>query len=193
MSVDRESDIFRAIKNSEINKVEELIAAGINLNIQDNIGNTPLMYASMIGNRVINAILINAGADLNTQNNHGCTSLMFAVSRKNLVAVEVLAYKGADIFIKNNVGHTALQMAIYNRHLDIAEFLISFGYELKQKGHKYSDYVIKMIIENAKTCPICYNDLDLENIHLGKNCDHPVCCECWSQIVKCPICRNEKF
>ena len=60
-------------------KVSELIEKGADVNMKNNEGHTPLMWAACNRNAGTVKKLIKAGADVNAQDNLGKTALMYAV------------------------------------------------------------------------------------------------------------------
>ena len=62
-------DIFKYIYINDIQSVKNYIDSGYDLNLQNNDGITPLIYATSNNKIKIVKLLLNAGADLNTQNN----------------------------------------------------------------------------------------------------------------------------
>ena len=67
--------------NENFKIAKYLIEQGIDINIQDNNNNTPLMMAVVRDNMPIIRLLINHKADLNKKSNYGKTVLMLAVRR----------------------------------------------------------------------------------------------------------------
>lgn len=65
-----------AVKNNDIGTVELLLDAGANIETQDNLGNTPLMYAGLFGYEIILGYLIKRGANVNHKNTYGHTLLV---------------------------------------------------------------------------------------------------------------------
>ena len=64
-------DIFQAAKTGNIDRVRELIAAGADVNQQNNDGWTPLHWAAYNGHQEVVQALIAAGANVNQQDNDG--------------------------------------------------------------------------------------------------------------------------
>jgi ankyrin repeat protein len=62
---DRSQDLFTAIQNSDIERVQQLVVEGVALDQVDEHGTTPLTLASSIGNAEIIELLIAAGAPVN--------------------------------------------------------------------------------------------------------------------------------
>jgi len=56
----------------------EMLAAGAEVNAQDNYGSTPLMWAARNDHAAICTLLLAAGAEVNAQDNNGSIALMWA-------------------------------------------------------------------------------------------------------------------
>ena len=66
-----ESNFFKAVKNNDSIIIKSMIESkSIDLNIQNEFGETPLYIASEEGHIDIVKLLLNKGVNLNTQNNH---------------------------------------------------------------------------------------------------------------------------
>jgi hypothetical protein len=109
--------------------VQILIAAGANLDIKNDYGDTALMIA--VGNIYHNypeivKLLINAGADLNIQNTFGQTALISAVeSSKDIVQLLIAA--NADLNIEDTWGETALVIAAKRGYPEKIKLLLKAG------------------------------------------------------------------
>ena len=73
-----EEGFLWASETGNIEKVKELLALGVDVNIQDEEGLTALMNASSWGHEEIVKELIRAKADVNVQNVYGYTAFMNA-------------------------------------------------------------------------------------------------------------------
>ncbi|GBM31514.1 hypothetical protein AVEN_247217-1 [Araneus ventricosus] len=107
-----------------LERIRELLSEGIDPNLQDVLGNTPLQTAglSILINIKIIRKLISAGADVNLVNRTGYTSLHYAALRRKHEMVDALLQTGADINAGTPSGNAALHYAINNR---VYEFLRS--------------------------------------------------------------------
>ncbi|MEI0532201.1 ankyrin repeat domain-containing protein [Brachyspira pilosicoli] len=67
--------------------VEKLIAKKVNLNVQDEAGNTALILASMEGHTKVVALLLNANVDKYIVNNDGNDAMFYAKQKnyKNII------------------------------------------------------------------------------------------------------------
>ena len=71
-------NILDCIKQNNIDKIKELLYSGVDVNIKDNYGETPLYYASTYGQLQIVKLIIEYGADVNAKDNDGDTPLYWA-------------------------------------------------------------------------------------------------------------------
>jgi ankyrin repeat protein len=109
-SMERGTPLHTAAYNGHLDVVKLLIGLErCELDIQDNIGMTPLNNAIMRGNVDIAIELINKGADVHKGNNTGNQPLHYAIGLDDVI--EHLIRAGADINAKNNDGKTPLDLA----------------------------------------------------------------------------------
>ena len=111
-------DIFEAIEMGNISRACELIAAGVNVNRQDEKKQTPLHCAAQLGLIKIVEMLINAGAQTTAQNIDGNTPLHLAAGnfgaddyRNQVAVIGVLIDHGADVNALNIDGDSPLHLA----------------------------------------------------------------------------------
>ena len=72
-------DIFESIEKNDFQTFRKLIDNGIDVNIRDIFGNTPLHLAVMRNNALMMWYLIKHKAGINTKNNFGETPISLAV------------------------------------------------------------------------------------------------------------------
>ncbi len=119
--------LMEAARTGNINAVQMLIAAGTDLNLQNNGGITALMMAAAQDHNDIVQMLITAGANLNLQEDNGITALMMAITAGHNDIVQMLIDAGADLNLQDRFGSTALMYAIMFAHTDIVAMLIAAG------------------------------------------------------------------
>ncbi|ADG70335.1 ankyrin repeat domain-containing protein [Brachyspira murdochii] len=123
LSLDYEHIESRYDENSSV--AEYLINNGADINVTNEDGETPLMYASKVHNIKVIELLIQKGADINAFDNYGNTALIYGVN--NLETVKLLVENGADVnFYKG--GSTALISACeysHERNIDVIKYLVS--------------------------------------------------------------------
>lgn len=98
-----------------------LMECDVDLNIQDHLGWTALMFCCWgidvkTNEKIALAIMETDKANVNLQSNEGDTALIMACENKmETIAVNLINY-GADLFIKNSDGKTAVDF-IYEKNL----------------------------------------------------------------------------
>ena len=103
--------IYSAEKgNVEI--LNRLIAAGANINAQNERGFTPLIIAAAQGNIEIIDILVKAEANINTKNEYNSTALIKAIAMGEYAAAKKLLEHQPDINVATIEGCTALMFAV---------------------------------------------------------------------------------
>lgn len=67
------------------------------INVQDNVGSTPLIYATIAEAQSVMSKLIELGADVNIPNKDGATALHFAAGDNSIARLEILIQAGAIV------------------------------------------------------------------------------------------------
>ncbi|XP_065350029.1 palmitoyltransferase Hip14 [Cloeon dipterum] len=97
--------------------VAYLVAKGVNVNLQDKAGMTPLMW-SVCKNQNLDPtrLLLTFGASTSAQDKlYGNTAMHCAVLAKNPIAMTLLIDHGASIDIPNNQGMTPYSLLVINK------------------------------------------------------------------------------
>ncbi len=122
--------LYIAARDNNIAKVEELIAAGADVNkTRADIGATPLYIACEMGHTNVVENLIAAGADVNkARTDNGATPLYLACEMGHTNIVENLIAYGADVDkARTDNGATPLYIASLSGHTNVVEKLIAYG------------------------------------------------------------------
>lgn len=101
--------------------------SGVDVNVKDEVGYTPLMRVAECGNVEAAELLLDKGADPNCADEYGVTVLMIAAAYNELELVKLLEARGVDINAVDDSDMNALDYAIKNKNQEIVEFL-------KEKG-----------------------------------------------------------
>jgi len=135
-------DIWEAAANGNIETIKELLNEGVDVNIKNIDGSTPLMYASRYSNSsssldTVN-FLLNHGADPNLQNDSGVTSLMMSSRHVNdgdssLDTIKMLLDNGADPNLGSKTGYTALMYSAISGSSDAIKLLLDRGANIDMK------------------------------------------------------------
>ena len=99
--------LFEAAENGYLNEVKRLVIDwGVDPNVRERHGITPLHYAARNGHLEVVEFLLEHGADPNARIKYGYTPLHVAAFHCNDVAASILIDHGADPTIKDNEGRT---------------------------------------------------------------------------------------
>jgi ankyrin repeat protein len=109
-----------------------LVAAGADVNAQDDQRDSPYLLAGARGNLPILRLTLAHGADLRSTNRYGGTALIPAAERGFVEAVRLLIAAGVEVNHVNRLGWTALIETVILSdggapHQDIARQLIAAG------------------------------------------------------------------
>ncbi|MDQ7827327.1 MAG: ankyrin repeat domain-containing protein [Candidatus Eremiobacteraeota bacterium] len=107
--------------------VKFLIGRGINVNIKDSAGRTPLMTAIECEQWAVAEMLIDSRAFTNTDDCSGKTPLILAVEKDNAVFAEKLLRKSALARRGDHSGMTPLHYAAAHNSEDMVRLLLEFG------------------------------------------------------------------
>ena len=129
-------ELINSVRERNLNKVEDLIDKGADINAMDNNGNTGLILVSWLGYKEIVELLINKGANINIKNNDGWTALILASWNNHKEIVELLIKNGADVNAKDVCNDTALMFASKEGHKEIVELLIKNGADVNAKDKR---------------------------------------------------------
>ncbi len=123
-----------AVKDGDTARLQELIAAGEDLEAQDKFVGTALHWAALTGNADAARILIEAGADLNTHaRGDGTTALHVAAQRGSVEVAAVLIEAGAETVARDTAGGTPLHQAVGNDRVGMAALLLDAGADISAR------------------------------------------------------------
>ena len=135
-------DLLASVQDNDLNTVNQHIAYGSDLNIQDGtFSNTPLNFAGIYGLTEIANALIEAGADLNLVNADNFTPLCNAAAWGHTEVVTILLDAGADLSAK--CFETQIGVSVT---LSIAV------------GAPYSDYIKTLYVDHGEKYNIPYDE-----------------------------------
>ena len=119
------SQLYNASKTGNEKVVQRLLCLGVDPNLKDYRGRTPLWWSASIGYTSIAILLIEQGnAQLNEQDVNGRTPLHGAAINGHKTVVRLLLSKdGVDPDLVDNTGQTALAWATNQRHVDVVRIL----------------------------------------------------------------------
>jgi ankyrin repeat protein len=136
-----ETALIEAASNGDMTTVKVVIDFAkkmknttVLVNVQDNEGHTPLMYAAAEGRKSVVHHLLGHGANPNMVNSEGRTALMYAVSNSYKKIASVLAREGKGSIDRcDNNGISALMAGICQDNQEIVRTLLHAGASVPQK------------------------------------------------------------
>jgi ankyrin repeat protein len=109
-NVDTFNNFHRLIIKGDLIGVLELVASGVEVDVRNQFGWTPLMLAAGEGHTPIVSLLLAAGADVKAINNYDASALAYAALRGDWLTVQVLLDAGAPVDVSPN-GVSLLEFA----------------------------------------------------------------------------------
>lgn len=139
--LDGRNVLFDLVSYNDFDTLRNIINAGININIQDKRGNTPLFFMVEEGLKILDkknrdlfierlVFFLKFRVDVDLQNEDGRTVFHQAVIADDLAVVEKLLTKKANLSLKDKHGRTALHHTQWNGNYKIARWLISSGADM---------------------------------------------------------------
>ncbi len=158
--------LLQAAIDGDFDKIKELHASGVNLNIRYIQGQTALHFAAEHGHQEIVDYLCGQGIDINAQDSSGRTALYMAAEGEHLGIISILHGYNAELEAGDSYNRTALHMAISgNKELSI-KCLLELGAKPSAKdksGETALHYAVNT--EDLNLIEVIYNsDQTLLNI-----------------------------
>ena len=116
--------------------VAKLLQAGADVNLQDELGLSPLMVA--IQNEKCEPMvemLLKAGADINAQNILRRTALANAIEFNHTACAMLLIKQGANINVADIAGNTPLLLAIDQKNIPLVAQLLEMGADVNVRNN----------------------------------------------------------
>lgn len=160
-----------AIINLNFDLVNKYIMKGIDLNVIDEYGFTPLIQAAIVNDLSIAKLLIQNHADVNLQDLTGNTALHWAVENANLALIELLLQHKADPNMYTKASQSVLVKSVMRNQSEIKNKLYEYGANLnfakdfintKLLGHRFELVGRVDIVDPANK----FTELDYEGFFL---------------------------
>ena len=108
-SFEMANDFLQAIENGDVPKVREFISAGVDINAEDDDGETALLTSSWSGNKEIVELLLANGADVNYETDaYFYTALMRASGQGHTEIARLSLIHSANINAEDDWQLTSL-------------------------------------------------------------------------------------
>jgi len=134
-SADGTSALHWAVYNNDVALVERLLAAGADVNADNDYHSTPLSEAAITGNVEVMRRLLAKGADVESANADHQTALMVVARTSNVEAAKLLLKSGAKVESRETWrGQTALMWAAAEAQPEMVRLLMSRGADVNARS-----------------------------------------------------------
>jgi uncharacterized protein len=120
--------------HDDVQKADQLIRAGSDVNAANDLGVTPLWTACVNGSVAMVRRLLAAGANPNASLMQGETPVMAAARSGNAGIVEQLLARGANVSARAARGQTALMWAVAQKHSEVVKVLLAHGADIHARS-----------------------------------------------------------
>ncbi|CZE50144.1 ankyrin repeat-containing protein [Campylobacter geochelonis] len=115
---------FDFARNDEVSELSAMLEHGLNVNLQNQKGDSLLMLATYNGSFECAKLLVKFGAMVDLKNDRGQTPLAGVCFKGNMQMVKLLVESGANIDENNGLGATPYTFAVMFGHKAIAKYLL---------------------------------------------------------------------
>jgi len=122
--------LFTEIGANDINDFNAILRDVLNVNIYNDFGDTPLIFAVSLKRRSIASSLVSAGANPDLKNGLGLTAVNIAIKMGDYEMVKLLIESGANLNVRNNFGETYLMQAVRMGYLPVIDYLVAKDIDL---------------------------------------------------------------
>lgn len=127
-------ELFVAIAKQDADAVKRFLLAGVDLNSENDDGDTPLREAARVGNVEILQLLLEHGADPNYETDaYFYTALMYASREGNTEAAKALVDAGAHVNAEDDFEESVLLRAVEGNHPEMVKLLLKHGADPLQR------------------------------------------------------------
>ena len=118
--------IHEAARSGDVERTQQLLEQGVDLEERDGTQETPLIAAALAGERKVAELLIENGADIGARNNRGLTPLHAAAYGGHVEVVELLIANEAMLNdAENQFEITPLHAAAEENRIGVVEALLT--------------------------------------------------------------------
>lgn len=140
--------VHDAISDDDSKMLDCLIKAGVDINLIDDEGKTPLLEAALKGSANSVGLLLEIGADPNIVDKKNYSALHAAAECGYLIIVECLVRKESHINLQDIDQETPLKKAIKNNHFKVVQLLLLNNANISSKEDLYA-LLVKVIKVDA--------------------------------------------
>ena len=117
-------DLFLAAESGDPTRIRAALTAGVEVDVRDGRGRTPLLIATLNNRKEVARILIAHGADVNAKDRLGDTPFLYAGVEGRNTILKMMLRSGANLKDVNRYGGTALTPAAHYGHVETVKILL---------------------------------------------------------------------
>ena len=153
-------------RHGHIAVVRLLLQHGVDANLTNVDGQTPLAYAIQGGHIDVVQLLLDHGAKFNEQDDFGRTDLYLAIEEGRVEILRLLLQYGAAVHIQDSDGWTPLACASAYGHVAVAQLLLEYGADANGRNlldHAWTplfyatnqghDQVVRLLLQRGSANP----------------------------------------
>lgn len=168
----------QAITKRDVRAVENLVAAGADVNRANRDGQTALMLAAAERKRSLMQLLLDRGAHVDARNNRGGTALMYSATAGDLEGVKLMLARGANVNARAANGWTALTLAAARGFPEVVAVLLASGGDpnvqdiygwtpLMRAVQQMRPGVVRVLVTSKRVALDAQNENGLTALHLA--------------------------
>ena len=132
-----DAELFHAVDTGQsVSQINLILDKGVDVNISNSEGDTPLHYACIKGHKEVAMALVDRGADVHARDVVQLTPLHFACINGNMELAMALVDRGADVHARDGAQRTSLHWACIEGHKEVAMALVDRGADVDAKDKR---------------------------------------------------------
>ena len=128
--VGAQSGFHAAARDNDTARISALLERGVDFEMRDSRGRTPLMVATHANAVDAARLLIAAGANVNARDDIADTPYLYAGAEGRLEILRLTVASDADLASVNRYGGTALIPAAHHGHVETVRFLLTTAVDI---------------------------------------------------------------
>lgn len=156
--------VAKVAQTGDLNMMAKLLAAGMDVNLEDENGQSALITATLAGQDDLARLLLDSKADVSARTQKGMTALHAAAYVGDLTIAKMLIKHGADVNDQDNIaGITPLQAAAEEDHPALVKELVAAGADPKKvevngytagsrAGWREHWEIVRLLLRSGDTC-----------------------------------------
>lgn len=135
--------ITDAIEKDDYAQVEDMLVRGVDVDIVNTKGDSPLMSSIRYGKPEIRDLILSLYPDINKPNKIGDSPILLATKQNDFDSIRILTVSGANLNVKNNYGYTPVLASVSLGSKELARHFITYGSTAGINSTNFFKYIAK--------------------------------------------------